>query len=759
MNAFRPDGAIGRATPRIEGAAKVTGRARYGADQPVAGALFAALATSAIARGRIVAIDQSGLARIAGIRMVLTHANVGKAVKPGRWFLNGGAMSTTAAPLAGPQVRYAGQIVAVVVADSFEAARDGAAALRFTYAEEAPAASFDSPGAREVKPRGLNPTTLDHGDVDAALAAAAHSLTLDYETPAQHHNPLELFQTTCAWRDGRLEVWESSQSVRSQKFGLAKQLGISPSRVEVHSPLAGGAFGSRGDLSQVTALVALAAKRLARPVKYVGSRRQGFTTRTFRAETRHKLRIACDAAGKLTGIEHLSWELVSRTEAFTLAGADTTSRLYAIPAIRIRAHAVEADRQTPGFMRAPPEVPFAFAMESALDELAHTAGIDPVALRLANDTNVDPVNGKPFVTRGLAACLRAGAKAIGWDRRSSTPGAVRGGGDYVGLGCASAFYAAQIGPADAEVTLMSDGRARVRVGTHEIGQGAATLVAQVAADRLGLAAAEVDVEVGDSELPPTILQGGSTGAASAGNAVLMAAEAIRARLVQAAVAGPGPLGGADPAEIRFRDGMLVAGNRAERVADLAAAVGGGKPIVQRSTHLPARVPPGLGPMLMRRGIPVMLGGHRMFRKRLGYSFGAQFVEVRVDAVTGEVRVSRMVGAFAAGRIINPVTARAQLTGGMIWGVSAALHEATEIDPRTARYVNADFGEYHIPVHADVPQVEAMLIDEDDPTLNPLGIKGVGELGIVGMNAAVANAVFNATGRRVRRLPIRPEDVI
>ena len=691
--------------------------------------------------------------------MVLTHANVGRALKPGRWFLNGGAMSTKAAPLAGPEVRYAGQIVAVVVADSFEAARDGAAALRFTYAEEVPAASFDSPGAAEVKPRALNATKLDHGDVDAALSGAARSLTLEYETPAQHHNPIELFQTTCAWTDGRLDVWESSQSVRSQKYGLAKQLGISPDKVAVHSPLAGGAFGSKGDLSQVTALVALAARRLERPVKYVGSRRQGFTTRTFRAETRHKLRIGCDAAGGLAGIEHLSWELTSRTEALALAGADTTARLYAVPAIRIRAHAISADRQTPGFMRAPPEVPFAFAMESALDELAHAAGIDPVELRLRNDTDVDPVNGKPFVTRALAECLRTGARAFGWERRRAEPGSWREGGELVGYGCASAFYAAQIGPGDAELTLTPDGRATVRVGTHEIGQGAVTLVAQIAADRLGLAVEDVAVEVGDSELPANLLAGGSTGAATAGNGVLMAAEAIRGRLVQAAVAGPGPLGGADPGEIRFRDGMLVAGNRAEPVAELAARIGGGKPIVQRSTHMPARVPPVIGPALMRRGIPVMLGGHRTLRNRLAYSFGAQFVEVRVDADTGELRVARMVGAFAAGRIINPVTARAQLTGGMIWGVSAALHEATEVDPRTARYVNPDFGEYHIPVHADVPQVEAMLIEEDDPTLNPLGIKGVGELGIVGMNAAVANAVFNATGRRVRRLPIRVEDVV
>lgn len=759
MNAFRPDGVIGRPTRRIEGAAKVTGQARYGADQPLAGVLFACLATSAIAKGRIVAIDQGGLAGIAGIRMVLTHANVGKAVKPGRWFLNGGAMSTKAAPLGGPEVRYAGQIVAVVVADSFEAARDGAAALRFTYAEEAPAASFDSPGAAEVKPRAMFPTKMEHGDVDAALAGAAHSIAAEYETPAQHHNALELFQATCAWTDDRLDVWESSQSVRSKKFGLAKQLGISPAKVAIHSPLAGGAFGSRGDLSHVTALVALAARRLERPVKYVGSRRQGFTTRTFRAETRHKLRIGCDAAGRLASVEHLSWELTSRTEALSLSGADTTTRLYAMPAIRYRSRVIAADRQTPGFMRAPPEVPFAFAMESALDELAHAAGIDPVELRLINDTDVDPVDGKPYVTRGLAECLRAGARAFGWSRRIAEPGAMRDGDELVGYGCASAFYAAQIGPGDAEVTLGSDGRARVRVGMHEIGQGAATLVAQVAADRLGLSPADIAVEVGDSELPPTVLAGGSTGAATAGNGVLMAADAIRAKLVQAAVAGPGPLGGADPGEIHFQGGMLVAGNRAEPVAELAMRIGGGRPIVQRSTHMPARVPPVIGPALMRRGIPVMLGGHRMFRNRLGYSFGAQFVEVRVDAVTGEVRVTRMVGAFAAGRIINPVTARAQLTGGMIWGISAALHEATEVDPRTARYVNADLGEYHIPVHADVPNVEALLIEEDDPTLNPLGIKGVGELGIVGVNAAVANAVFNATGKRVRRLPIRIEDVV
>jgi xanthine dehydrogenase YagR molybdenum-binding subunit len=407
-------------------------------------------------------------------------------------------------------------------------------------------------------------------------------------------------------------------------------------------------------------------------------------------------------------------------------------------------------------MRSPAELPYLFALESAVDELAVALKMDPVELRRVNDATHEPIKGLPYTSRPLMRCFDAAAGEFGWSRRDPEPGSMRQGDWLIGWGCATACYPSNVGASAARLRLSADGTARVQVGFHEIGQGAYTMVAQVAADRLGLPIARVRVELGDSDLPPGTVAGGSNGTASTANAVANACELVRARLAEAAVlANDGPFAGADASTLRLQDGALTGAGGAEPLQTALARVGG---LVEvDADFVPKEAPPGAIGRLAQ-GIPTFTGG-KSGDDRVQYAFGAEFVEVRVHARTREIRVPRIVGAFAAGRIVNRTTAHSQLMGGMIWGISSALHEETEIDRRAARYINDNIAEYLIPVNADIGEVEVIFVPEEDSRVNPLGVKGLGELGNVGTNAAVANAVFHATGRRIRDLPIRLHDLI
>ncbi len=758
--------AIGAATSRVDGRLKVTGGARYGSDfYGGANPAHAYLATSAIARGRITRLDEADARKVPGVLDILTYRNVGDRVKPGKIFSQKGYMGTSIAPLASDRVQHDGQIVAMVVAETFEAAREAAHRLRIEYAAETPSATFDSPGletisaevaSREGEQPGEEKPKV--GDAAAALAAAPVTIDQRYETPTQHHNPIELFTTACAWTDGKLTVWESSQNMYGFQNGLAEQLGIAASDIRVISPYVGGAFGSRGSLTQRTALVALAAQRTRRPVRLEATRDQGYTIATYRAETRHRVRLGAGQDGKLQALLHEGWEISSRPDNYKVGGTDASTRLYACPNVDSEVYIVHADRNTPGFMRSPPEVPYIFALESAMDELAVALKMDPIELRRVNDTMQEPIKGLPYTSRALMPCFDAAAKAFGWSGRNPQPGSMRDGEWMVGWGCATSLYPTNMGAATVRVVLSPQGTVKVQTAGHEIGTGIYTVCALMAVSGLGVDIDKVAVELGDSALPPAPVAGGSNSTASIATVMAQACEQIRGRIAGAAVAAEnGPFRGMDPSGLVLADGALRAPNGISEPLDTAMGRTAGGAIEAYAENIPHGVPDGALKKLYQ-GQGTLMGGTKL-KDRIQFAFGAQFVEVRVNMRTREIRVPRLVGAYAAGRIVNPKAAKSQLMGGQIWGVSAALHEATEIDRRAARYTNDDLAEYLIPVNADVQEVTTILLPEHDAEVNELGIKGIGELGNVGLNAAVANAVFHATGVRIRGLPIRVEKLL
>jgi xanthine dehydrogenase YagR molybdenum-binding subunit len=749
------DGHLGRPHTRVEGPDKVTGRALYSSDRtgPDRGTAHAALVTSTIARGRITGFDLDGARAVPGLLGLFTHQDFSGAVTPVKHLMAGGYANSSHRPLGSDAVAYAGQIVALVVAESQEAAEAAAGAVKVSYASEPAAGGFDAPGAETVRLADLKPHHEDiaRGDAEAAFRDAALRVEARYETPVQHHNPIELFTTRAAWDGDRLTVHEPTRYVGAVQHGLAAQLGLDPAQVRVVAGLIGGHFGSKFALSQHTALVALAAKRLGRPVSLVPSRRQCFTIANYRPESRHRIRLGADRTGRFTALVHEAETVTSRFDPFVMEGAEVTASLYACPNIRTEERAVRVDRNTPGPMRAPPEVPFLFALESAVDEMAVALGMDPIELRRRNDTAVDPVSGKPFSTRPLMACFAAGAKAFGWSRRVPRLGSMRDGPWRVGLGCATSVRPTKIAAATMRVRLGPDGSAEVACAHHEIGNGITTLLAMAAADGLGVPVERVTVRLGDTELPAAGISGGSSTTTSLMNALALGCRQIRETLAQAATGQGGRLAGRDPASLRLADGRLL-GPDGTGIA-LGEAVGP-EGVVTVAEFVPVGGDRDKALAGLRQGhIGLTLGGGG---KAVSWGFGAQFAEVHIHAETGEIRVARLTGAFAAGRILNPLTARSQLTGGMIWGLGSALLEETVVDG--AAYRNPDLAEYLVPTAADAPEVEALLVPDPDDQVDALGVKGLGELGIIGVNAAIANAVHHATGRRIRSLPIRLEDI-
>ncbi|MGI4877383.1 MAG: xanthine dehydrogenase family protein molybdopterin-binding subunit [Janthinobacterium lividum] len=721
---------MGEARARVESRAKVTGAVVYGSDTPVANPAYAFLLTSSIATGRIRSFDLAAAKALPGVIEIVTYENMPK-LKPVEHFSKGGYSSTEHFPMDGPDIVHEGEIIGVVVAETYEIARDAAHRVVVHYDAKPPSAGFGSKGTQTLDVDKVVKGYKDKvaGDFDHAYAGAAVKVDAHYSTPTQHHNPIELFTTTAEWSGDDLRIYEPSQFVWGLKNGVAKRLQIDPERVTVVNPFVGGAFGSKGSMTPRTSIIATVARMVRRPVKLVPTRSQGFTIVTYRAETEHHIKLGADKSGKLVALSHDGWELTSRTDNYKVAGTEATTQMYGAANVASKVRVVKADRNTPGFMRSPPEVPYMFALECAIDEMAEKCGIDPVEFRKINDTKVSPVSGQTFTSRSLVECFDAASAAFGWSKRDPRPGSMRDGDWLVGYGCATTCYPANSMAATARVRLTADGHARVQIAAHDVGTGATTIMGQIAATAFGIPLENVSIEMGDSRLPPGPVAGGSMTTASAGSAVKAACDKVAARF-----------------------GNAVPQGAALKPAFDALKLGS---IEEYAEWNPPTSPDGAARLYDGR---TGGGAEGEEKKALSYAFGAEFVEVHVHSRTREIRVPRVVGAFAAGRIMNPRTARSQLMGGLIWGVSSALLEATEIDRKRARYVNDNIAEYLIPVNADIRSVEVILVPEVDEQV-PMGAKGLGELGNVGTNAAIANAVYHATGKRIRDLPITIDKLI
>jgi xanthine dehydrogenase YagR molybdenum-binding subunit len=734
----------------------VTGQARYAADMAVSNLAYAVLVTTDIARGRVKSVDLGGARATRGVLDIVSYGDVDELKTPR--FNNGSY--TSLGPLHSRQIWHDGQIMALVVAETFQAAEEAAAKITADYEPEQPSADLGSAGT-QILPAVGNVDNLKedpmHGDFASAYQGSAVTVDAEYRTPTQTHNPIELFSTTAAWANRQLTVHEPTQALYGLRGEIAYQLNMDVADVRVVSLYVGGGFGSKGSVTARTAIVALAARRLNRPVRCVVSRSQGFTTQPYRAPTRHRIRLGATPAGKISAFAHESWELTSRKDNYAVAGTETTTRLYGYGAVFSKVNLVKADRQTPAFMRSPPELPYMFALESALDELAYKLRMDPIELRRANDTRAEPIEGKPFSSRQLMQCFDEASRAFGWSKRTAEPRSMRDGEWLVGMGCATAVYPTNVGASSARVRLSATGKVLVQSASHEIGTGVRTVAGQMAAEQLGVDFEAVTVEMGDTNLPPAPVSGGSNSTASVCSAVMKACAAIRSRLFNAAVgAKGGPLAGRHPSELAMKNSAVVAPDgRSQKLAQLFEMLGAGV-IEEYAEFIPEGAPPDSVQKLYGGKSTLVRGTQR---KQVTFAFGAEFVEVRINARTREIRVPRLVGAFAAGRIMNTRTARSQLMSGLIWGMSAALLEATELDATAARTVNRDLQDYLVPVNADVEEVHVIMLPEIDNFVNPAGVKGLGELGNVGTNAAVANAVFHATGKRIRTLPIRLENLM
>ncbi|MDX6748547.1 xanthine dehydrogenase family protein molybdopterin-binding subunit [Geminicoccaceae bacterium 1502E] len=742
---------------RTDARRKVTGTAHYAADFTPAGMLHGALATSRIAVGTLTGIDTSKAEAEPGVVAVFTHENLPD-YKTVKGFYAGGPGSASFWPMEGTEIRYAGQPIAYVVAETAAAARRGAQLVEASYEEGEAHIAMDPAQSFIVGAEGGGEgMTVTKGDVAAGLEQAARSVDVEYVTPFQHHNPMEMFAATAEWRGDRLTVWMPSQSVRTLRHGISAAYGLPETAVRVISPFVGGAFGSKAGITPYTMLTIAAAKAVGAPVRLIVTRQHMYTVATFRPESVQRFRLGADASGKLTAFEHIEIAQTSQFDQVVNPGTHMTRSMYASPNIRTEQRLARSDTNSGGFMRAPNEMQTFFGLEQAMDELALELEMDPVELRRVNDTDRHPVTGVPFSSRSLMECFDAAGAAFGWADRSPAPGSMTDGDWLVGYGCATATYPTNISPSAARVRMQATGHAFVELAAHDVGTGSYTIFAQIAAARLGLPVEACDVVMGEAHLPLAPISGGSTTAASAGSAVHLACLNLAGDVArQVSGMAEGPLAGVDPAQISLEDGVLRGpGGKSQPLVEALASTPRGEATAEGHYRHPA-----LTDKALRR---TYQGGYGVAGpvtpEKAMFAFGAEFAEIRVHRWTREIRVPRLHGAFAAGTWLNRKTAHSQLMGGMVWGIGSALLEVTELDHARARFLNANIAEYLIPVNADVREIRVEMLEEQDDYVNPLGVKGIGELGIVGTAAAIANAIHHATGRRLRRLPMRMSDLV
>lgn len=743
---FNHSKVVGLPLPRIDGPLKVTGRAKYAAEHVEPGMLFGHVVPATIATGRIVEIETAEALRFPGVVRIYTHENRPEAArKDDKWK---GAIALPGhplRPLENDRILFDGQPVALVVAESFEAARDAAALVRVAYAADEPHTdlarerndSYEPPVPRKEQFRPPPP----RGDAKAAFAAAPRKVSADYVMEGEHHNPMELFAATVMWKeDGALTIHDKTQGSQNTHEYVCGVFGLDPEKVVVQNSFVGGAFGQGLRPQHHLFLAVMASLDLKRSMKVEMNRREMFYL-TWRPSSIQTVSLAADGEGRLQSVMHHAVHATSRYEDYQENIANWSGLAYRCDNVLISYEIAQLDLSTPGDMRAPGAATGVTALEAAMDELAYAVGIDPLELRLRNFVRHDQNQGKQITSKALDTCYREGAARFGWSKRPLAPRSMRDGNDLVGWGMASGIWGATMVPAEAKVRLSADGRVTVAAAASDIGTGTYTILGQLGAEAFGVPLSDVTVHIGDSTLPKTGVEGGSWTAASTGSAVQAAANAVISTLLKHAQEMQGsPLAAASDGDVEVADGRLVLRVNHQRgiaVADIMAAAG------LSSVEEHAKVAP-----------------DKAIREKFSaYTHSAVFVEVKVDEEVGVARVTRVVSAVAAGRILNPKTARSQILGGVVMGLGMALHEGGMIDHRTGRIMNHNIAEYHVPTHADIEDIEVVFVEEEDDKASPIGVKGLGEIGIVGVAAAVSNAVFHATGKRIRSFPITIDKIL
>ncbi len=729
---------IGKPIDRLDGRDKVSGQAPFAAEYPVHDLAHAALVFSTIPNGTLTSIDTEAAEKAPGVLAVITHRNAPKMAAPPLFKPDGGtdAAGSSLNVVHTRDIRYDGQPVAVVVADTLERAEHAATLVYVTYKAEPATLSFkhEIPNAEKPPQVMREETEVKHGDPEAALAAAPFRVDHTYETPRYNHNPIELHATTAVWNSEQdVTVYDATQNIRGVADSLAKIFSLNKENVHVHSPFVGGGFGSKGSMWPHVQLTVLAARMVGKPVRLVVSREGVFRTVGGRTPSQQRVALGATADGHFTTLIHTGTTATSFTNDFPEQFTFPARHLYASDNLLVDQRVVHLHTTANTFMRAPGESIGTFCLESAIDELSYELGMDPVALRIRNDAEKDPAKGIPFSARHFKEAIALGAEKFGWANRPAAPRSQRDGEWLIGQGVATAFYPAYRYPAAASVRIDADGTALVQSSGQEMGMGTATVQTQHAAERLGLPLERVRFEYGNSDLPAAPVAGGSNQTISIALAVHEASTKLHEELLKLVHGDErSPLASAKLEDLEARSGGLFRKDdrsKGETYAAILARAGKSSLEAKATSEQPLES-----------------------KKYSMGSYGAQFCEVRVNEVTGETRISRWVGAFDTGRILNPKTARSQFLGGIVMGIGMALTEETFFDDRRGRIMNRSLAEYHVPVNLDIPEIEAYFLDIPDP-LTPMGAHGIGEIGITGAAAAVANAVYHATGKRIRDLPI------
>lgn len=700
----------GQGLDRIDGLLKVTGTANYATDYKIKNIAYAVIFKSTIAAGEIVNIDSSAAEKLPGVLTVITHKNAPKLnVKGG---IRGGAL------LQGPAIQFYGQHIGVVVAETFEQAHYAALLVKVDYNKSDGKTDFEKLAKEAVLPKEKDKADILRGDVDAAISSSEYSIEAIYETPIEHHHPMEPHATIAVWEGDQLTLYNGSQIVNGAQNSAASTLNISPENVRIITPYIGGGFGSKGGQWANLVLAAVAAKMVNRPVKLALARQQMFNSVGLRQRNRQRMRLAATKDGKLTALAHETITHCAADGEFVEPCGDCSKLMYDTPNSLISYRVVPMNIILPTYTRGPGKSTGSFALESAMDELAHKLNMDPVEFRLINEPQKYPSNGKPWSSRTTVQCLQEGAKAFGWEKRKMKPGETTQGDYMVGYGVAAGTYPARQRDTSAIIKLTRKGKtvqAVVELAASDLGTGTFTILAQTAADALGLPMEQVAVTIGDSHLPPAAGSVGSVGAASFANAVNDGCEKIT-------------------------DELIAKSGKQFFKRPTASEMMNTENIDKFETRVDAKPPADAD-------------------KYSVHSFNANFAEVWVHKSTGMIKVPRMVVVTGAGKILNPKTARSQIIGGNVWGLGMALMEESIVDPRYGNFITRSLADYHVPSNLDIGIIETIFINEEDKIPNKMGVKGIGEVGIVGVAAAIANAIFNATGKRIRDLPITPDKLI